>query len=584
VDVILDYVKLTKTGANYKGLCPFHQEKTPSFFVNEGKKIFHCFGCGASGDVFEFLMKHENISFLGAVRMLAKRQGIELPEKPLSREQQRNLSEREELFSINGMVAQFYNNLLLNDLRGKKARDYLHKRDISQKTIKDYQLGFAPDEWRLLVNYLKTKKFSIQNAQKIGLIIQKENGQHYDRFRNRIIFPIFNVSNHIIGFGGRILETGEPKYLNSSESVLYNKRHNLYGLHVAAKHIVQQQEAIVVEGYFDLLTMHQAGIKNTVAPLGTALTEQQIHILKRYTTNIITVFDSDNSGQKAMIRSLEPFLENGISPKMIPLPSDHDPDSYIRQYGEQQFLQSVTTAVPLMDFVIEQSIKSYPIHTPPGKVRACEELVPLLKKLNNDIERDLYIQKVAQVLGIKETHIISKMNKLASIKSGHSVTTVDIPASHYEAALSPAEHAERLIIELMLLHPDIISIIEANGFIEEFFSPDLQQVGHLLCAQYAQKKSITVPELLRSIQDEQLKQLITGITVKEACGSPLAKVLEDCIQKIRLQKIKYKIEEVQKLLKTAEEKKDEAASSKFQLDWQKLIEEKKRILQFRITV
>lgn len=583
VAVIADYVNLTKAGVNYRGLCPFHQEKTPSFFVNEAKKIFHCFGCGASGDVFAFIMKHENIGFQSAVRLLAKRQGISLPEKDLTPQQRRHLSEREELYNLNKTAAQYYHDILLDDRRGRKAKQYLEKRGISPTTIEEYGLGFAPEGWDGLYNLLKSKKIPLLQAHKVGLVIAKGNNQYYDRFRDRIIFPICNISNNIIGFGGRVIDNGEPKYLNSPESIIYNKRHNLYGVQIASKFILQQQEAIVVEGYFDLLTLHQAGIKNAVAPLGTALTEQQIHVLKRYTPHIVTVFDSDSSGEKAMVRSLSPFLQSGISPRMIQLPPGHDPDSFIRERGEQDFQKLLAAAEPLIDFVLEQIIKKHQIHTTRGKINACEETIPVLRNIINEIERDLYVQKVAQRLGIRETLIVSHIKKSSSGTALRTDERADHVISHREQPLSPEENAERLILELMIVYPEIISPVEQHSFLDEFTVSVFREIGREICRVYHEHGSVDIPLLLNTINNESLKQLTAAISLKAGYGANPSKILEDCIQKIRLKKIKQKREETKSLLQKAEASRDEASCRKFQLDYQKLIEEEKCIQRFRIT-
>ena len=581
VEVISGYVSLTKSGSNYRGLCPFHQEKTPSFFVSEAKKFFHCFGCGASGDVFAFIMQYEKLGFQSATRLLANRFGIALPERELTPHQRKQLNEREEVYAVNEVAAQYYHEVLLNDQRGKKAVAYLHKRGISVPCIKEYRLGFAPDGWQELRNHLRGKKLSLEAAQKAGLLIPKEKGQHYDRFRQRIIFPIFNLANHIIGFGGRVLDAGEPKYLNSPESFIYNKRQNLYGLNVATRFIAQQNAALLVEGYFDLISLHQAGIKNVVAPLGTALTEQQILILKRYTPHIITVFDADSSGEKAMIRSLTPFLASGISPRMILLPEGHDPDSFIRQYGAQPFLQLVEAAIPLIDFVLEQTIKKYQITTTQGKIRASEDLIPVLQKITNELERDLYIQKVASLLGIKEAYLITRTGKSSGHDAGISVDTASGSAGA-EEPVAIEEKAERLILELMVLHPEVIATVEEHAFLEEFTSGALKEAGRALCGLYNERGAIRLPEFIHTIQDEATRQYLAEVLFKEGCGGNPFKMLEDCIQKIRLQKLRQKRAATKALLKKAEALRDDVSCQQFQLHYQQLIEEEKRIHQFRI--
>ena len=579
IEVISSYVKLTKAGTNYKGLCPFHEEKTPSFVVSEAKKIFHCFGCGASGDVFTFLMKYERLNFQSAVRQLAKRQGISLPEKELSPEQRKRISEREELFAINKIAAQFYHEILLHNQRGRKARQYLQQRGIDSSCITEHCLGLAPEGWNALLQQLKTGKISLAHAQNIGLIIPKEAGHYYDRFRDRIMFPIFNMAHQITGFGGRVIDAGEPKYLNSPESQLFNKRNQLYGLPAAAKHIMQHNEAIIVEGYFDFLSLYQAGIRNVVAPLGTALTVQHIVILKRYTANIVTVFDADSSGEKAMMRSLMPFLENGISPRMVLLPSGHDPDSFVRRHGAQAFADLVKNAIPLLDFVLDQTMKKFPIDTTPGKIHASEEVIPLLQNITHELERDLYIQKVAQALGIKESYLNAKVTKQ------HRAAGQPFSAPHTapRPTLVTGEKAERLILELMLLHPDIIATVDENSFLDEFTTPELKELGLLLCSRYGQDGTITITDVLQSVRDEHLKQFITEISFKEDCGASPMKILEDCIHRIRLGKVRQQREDTKRLLQKAEASHDEASCSQFQRAYQQLMDEEKRIQRFRIT-
>jgi DNA primase len=582
VQVISGYVSLTKSGNSYRGLCPFHQEKTPSFFVSEAKKIFHCFGCGESGDVFAFIMKQEKLGFQSAARLLANRFGIALPERQMTAQQRRQLTEREEAYAINEAAARYYHDTLLSDPRGKKARAYLHDRGISAASIKAFRLGFAPDGWQELRNYLRGQKLSLEAAQKAGLLIPKEKGQHYDRFRQRIIFPIVNLAGHIIGFGGRVLDAGEPKYLNSPESFIYNKRQNLYGLNSAARFIAQQNAAILVEGYFDLISLQQAGINHAVAPLGTALTEQQILILKRYTPNIITVFDADSAGEKAMIRSLTPFLASGISPRIILLPEGHDPDSYIRKYGAEPFMQLAAKAMPLLDYVLEQTIQKHEIATPQGKIRASEDLIPVLQKITNELERDLYIQKAASLLGIKEAYLITRIGTASGSAAGMSSDSPHRVANTEEPA-AIEEKAERLILELMVLHPEVIAAVEQHAVVEDFTSAALQAAGRTLCRRYHEQGELRLPEVISMLQDEATRQYLTEVSFKDGCGGNPFKMLEDCIQKIRLQKLRHQREATRALLKKAEARRDDASCQQFQLHYQQLIEEEKRIHQFRIV-
>jgi len=582
VELISEYVRLKKTGVNYKGLCPFHQEKTPSFVVNENKKIFHCFGCHASGDIFTFLMKHENMGFQEAARLLAKRYGIQLPEKPLSPQQKKHFSEREALFGINERVAAFYHNLLLHDERCKKARDYLEKRGISKDTIQHYRLGCAPNSWDTAVGYLRSEKASLLQASKLGLIVSKGQGRYYDRFRNRIIFPICNVSHHVVGFGGRIIDAGEPKYLNSPESVIYNKRHNLYGIDTAAQHIQKEDRAVVVEGYFDLLTLHQNGIKSAVAPLGTALTEQQIKILKRYTQNIITIFDADASGEKAMIRSLEPFLHTDISPRLVLLPEGEDPDSYMRKNGMQVFLDHISKSGLLLDFVIEKIIQKHDIVSPRGKRNACDEIVPLLKEVSDTLERNLYIQKIAQRLNIKDTDILSRLERVQQQKNGPEISGQK-RARDRESPSGSQGNAEYLLLKLIISFPDeVVSIIDNGAFLEELTDTNLKELGLLLCRVYNEQGTLDPAHLMGLIENGQWKQVLAESSCDDIQTTDPVKLLENYIRAMRLKRNSQQQREVNNLLKQAEAQHEEALTRKYIRQNQDLLQEKRRIIQFKI--
>ncbi len=578
IGVISDYLSLKKKGANHQGLCPFHQEKTPSFSVNENKNFFYCFGCHESGDVFSFLMKKESISFNEAAKLLAGRVGIIIPEKPLTPQQVRTQSEKEELFEINKKAATLYNKLLLEDSRAAKARQYLERRSISTDTIKNYGLGYAPDGWDTLTKELKGSNKQLLLAQKTGLIVKKDADRYYDRFRNRIIFPIINLSRNVAGFGGRIIDKGEPKYLNSPESVIYSKRHTLYGLPNAVKDIKNSEKAIIVEGYLDVLSLHQAGIKNSVAPLGTALTEHQIQILSRYTQNIITVFDADPSGEKAMIRSLEPFLANNIAPYLVLLPENEDPDSFVRTNGETAFREKVDNAGHLFDFVIEKIIQKNKIATPRGRTDACDEIVPLLKKISDVMERDIYIQKISRRMNLKEEHIRSRMEN-ASAKRGFS----DVEKKKTETASASNKNAEQLVLQLMLCHPKIINLVDKSSFIEELTDTDIKQICSMVLTEYREKGSFSLSALIEKTEKEDLRKTIAKNSFENHLAGEPTKILEDCIKDIRLKKNIKKQEKVRGLLRQAEAAKDEKLSIKYLEESQKLLKEKKKILRLEIN-
>ena len=334
VDIISSYVALRKRGKNFIGLCPFHQEKTPSFTVSEEKQIFHCFGCHAGGNVYKFLMEYKSISFIEAVQEIAESVGITLnfEDDKVSSEQ----SELEEFFDINVTAAKYFSDNLLKSEHGEIARDYLAKRNIKTQTQKVFGVGFALNGWEHFVNYARDNQVDLDNAKLLGLIDSKEGGNYYDKFRGRIIFPIFSPNGRVIAFGGRVFQGEEniAKYLNSPESSIYLKRKSLYGLFHAKDEIRKLNKAILVEGYMDVIALWQHGIKNVVASSGTSLTDDQVRLLSRYTTNIVVIFDADEAGNKAAMRSIEILLKQDFEVKLLSLPKGEDPDSYVNSLAK----------------------------------------------------------------------------------------------------------------------------------------------------------------------------------------------------------------------------------------------------------
>ena len=360
-------------------------------------------------------------------------------------------------FAINAEAARMYAELLHKDPRAGRARQYLAERGISAETIEAFEIGFAPDAWDTLVGQLRAKRISLEKAQEIGLLSARKGGGFYDRFRNRIIFPIRNSARQVIGFGGRIIDEGEPKYLNSPESAIYSKRGSLYGLPLASQHISREDRALVVEGYLDAITLHQAGIQNVVAALGTALSEQHIQLLRRYSSNIIMVFDADAAGEKAMVRSLEPFLEAQLAPRFILLPQGDDPDSFVKQNGREKFTHFMDTAGLVLDYVIEKTIQNHALADPAGKVAACDAVLAILGRLSDPLEKQLYVQKLAQRLGLQEKQVIERTRgSRAGTAPGPEIFEPEKRSDFHK-------NAEKLILQLMIAHPETVSHNQAVG-------------------------------------------------------------------------------------------------------------------------
>jgi DNA primase len=572
VDVISDYVSLKKTGINHRGLCPFHSEKTPSFFVNQSRGTFHCFGCSEYGDIFTFLMKRENMSFVEAVRHLAQRCGIALPERRLSPQDAARLEERGEFFAINAEAARIYSELLQKDPRAERARQYLAGRGMSAETIEAFEIGFAPDAWDTLTGKLRAQGISLDKAQEIGLLSSRKDGGSYDRFRNRIIFPIRNSARQVIGFGGRIIDDGEPKYLNSPESAIYSKRASLYGLPLASQHISRENKVLVVEGYLDAITLHQAGILNVVAALGTALSEQHIQLLRRYSSNIIMVFDADAAGEKAMIRSLEPFLAAQLAPRFILLPEGEDPDSFVKKNGPENLKDYMDKAGLVLDYAIEKTIQNHVLADPAGKVAACDAVLVMLENLSDPLERQLYVQKLARRLGLQEQQVSAR------VRGSRAGNAPGPELQEPEKRSDFHRNAEKLILQLMIMHPETVAMVRQTAILDDFADPALQHLC-LYILEYSQGgERLDLKKIMDDVSDDSEKKLLAEAAYAESLEGPAQKILSDCIRNIRLKKNSRARERVTALMKQAEASRDESAAREHQRARQDLLQEKRQIL------
>jgi DNA primase len=565
LEIVSDYVSLKKTGKNYKGLCPFHSEKTPSFMINEEKQIFHCFGCGEGGDVFTFLMKAGHFSFPQAAEELARRYGVKLPSRELSLTQKKEMAKRDALFQINEMAAEYFNDLLTRRKEGEEGKKYLSQRGISKEIIEEHRLGYSLDRWDGMVQYLQEKKVPLEMAWELGLIFPKKKagdstlrgGQRlnatgwYDAFRGRILFPIFDLHQRIVGFGGRVIREGQPKYLNSPESSIYHKGEILYGLPVAKRYATEKDYVIIVEGYFDLLTLHQHGLKHSVATLGTALTAQHIRILKRYTKNLITVFDADPAGVQATLRSLPLFLEEEVAGKTIVLPKGEDPDGFLRKGNLEDFEKRIAEAVSLFDFFLDGLMKTVDMKSIDDKVRVAKEGLALLHKMSDKIRRDFYIKALAERLDIKESLLFEMLRSSPKEISG---IREDLGKSSMERSFPKSED---MVVRLMVHHPEIIPILSKEDVVKEFESPHLQKIAEVLEHLYQKKGRIDLPEVFANVE-EDLKRKLGELALQEGDleGEDWGKILQDCVQKIREKRLKKEKGELLKRIKEAEKQKE----------------------------
>jgi DNA primase len=549
VEVVSDYVSLKKSGKNYLGLCPFHSERTPSFTVNEEKGIFHCFGCGAGGNVFNFLMRTGQMSFPEAVRTVATRYNVALPTRELSEEEKRRRSLRSKLYEVNETAAEYFHRVLTSQREGEEGRKYLAQRGISEETVGEHRLGFAPASWDSLVLFLQKKGVPLNLAETLGLILPRKEGVaagrpgYFDRFRRRVIFPIISEGGRVLGFGGRIIvredvregDMPPPKYMNSPESPIYRKGQTLYGLNAAKGFIREKGNALIVEGYMDLLSLYQAGFRNVVASLGTALTSSQLGLLGRYTKEAFLVFDGDESGQKATQRSLELFLQEGISARVVSLPVGYDPDSFIRREKGDKFERILAEAPPLVEFLFEQALARHRADSVEGKVRIVRELIPALSGLRDPLERNLYIERFALRLGLKESQIRDQLRGREPIADGGEKGGASAPRG-------PAH--ERMLLQLMLLDILAVSRVREVMGLEGFSDPRHQKLARKLLDLWEKGEELEPQEFLGRVEEDDLRGLVSELLLEEGSVLDPGRMLEDALRKGKLFQIRREIREV----------------------------------------
>ena len=529
VSLIGEYVALKKAGKNYIGLCPFHQEKTPSFTVSSEKQIFHCFGCGEHGDVFSFLMKINNITFPEAVRQLAKKVGVDIPQRVLSGKEKENYTIRERVLMVNDLAAQYFVGVLVSQA-GSAARDYLIKRGITQKAVEAFRIGFAADGWQGLVDFLERKGISGELAQQAGLVIPRSKDDkrgHYDRFRARIIIPIQDSDGRIIAFGGRVMDTGEPKYLNSPESPVYKKGDNLFGLFLTKESIRSKGFAVLVEGYFDLISLWSSGIRNVTATLGTALTRSQVDLLGRYTKRVAAVFDPDEAGKKALSRSLELFLAGNVQAMAVILPTGYDPDSFVRAEGRQKMEELIAGAQPMADYYIEEIIGSAgTIDEDRQKLR---NAVAFVGKIDDAVERNLFIKKISQKLNIDQDVLKGEVGKAHTQSPDAGRTPAESTGGHGRLELS--------LIHLLFEYPEMITSVRDTGILTFFKSEELRNVGEmiLLNSEKTGGNNFNMLSVLDSIEDGPVKKDLSRLLVQDSPykGELKERLLSDTIKQIR---------------------------------------------------
>lgn len=563
VELASEYLTLKKAGRNFIGLCPFHQEKTPSFTVNRDKQIFYCFGCGEGGNVITFLMKIADKTFPEAIKDLAEKTGVVLPPMPSGKEGRQKDSLKESIINLNLRAAQHFNRNLSSPA-GKVAREYLQNRSISEETIKQFRLGFVPDTWRSLTDYIESSGSSLKLAEQAGLVIAGKEGNYYDRFRGRLIFPIENIFGEIVAFGGRVMEKGEPKYLNSPESPVYIKGKNLYGLNKTKEEIRKKGFALIVEGYFDLISLWNAGIGNVVATLGTALTREHLELLRRYTIEVVALFDPDEAGRKALDRSLELFLSMRMRARALILPEGCDPDDYIKKHGKDKLNELIAHAPAISDYYIDNVLGGG--KTFEDKRDMIKTAMEFINKIGDEIEKNLFIKRIAEKLGINQELLKKELHKKEvqiKPKTAGEKQNINVQINPLEINL----------IRLLLEYPQKTVQVESERILDCFLQPELKALGEKIVEAYKLLGFIDISVILSADEDSPLREKIFKLMMAAppTDDAILEKNFTDNIRRIKEKWYKDQHRQLKFKLAQAQESGNEELSNK-------LLYEKENIL------
>ena len=548
VDVISQYVHLKRSGRNFFGLCPFHNEKSPSFSVSPDKQIFHCFGCGVGGNVFSFITQIEGINFVEAVQMLAERANIQLPTL-----QDNGDSQREELkakvYKVNEFTAEFYHQNLYKP-QAKIAQEYVKKRQLSNETLKSFKIGFS-GKFDELYQELKKQGFGEREILESGLVNKNERGQYIDRYRNRLMFPICDARGKVIAFGGRVLDDSKPKYINSPENVVYSKGRNLFGLNVAKKGDLKR--ILIVEGYMDVISLHQRGITNVVAPLGTALTEQQGWLLRKNSEQIILSFDSDEAGLKAKLRALDILQNMGCDLRILQMEGAKDPDEYIIKYGNARFNNLVDKALSIIEFKVKILKKDLNLENTNDKIKFLNEIAKLISNVNNTIEREVYIEKIAKEYDISKEAIYAEVNKLTykNVKNEKILEKPKPVVTHIkreEKVISEAvKRRENTVIALLLMGDlNIFEILRQNIKVEDFKDEVNKKIAQKLYEEF-EKGNSNINAIIDNLEQDEQNQ-ITMIMSEDYEITDIEKAIDDVVQAYEREKLNTRKFEILDLL------------------------------------
>lgn len=530
VDVVKDYIKLKKTGANYSAPCPFHSEEKPSFFVSKTKQIWKCFGCGLGGSVFDFVMEIEGVDFRGALEILARKAGVEL--KQVSPEER---DKKQRLYNICELATKFYQKQLESSSVGDRVKGYLEERGIDEDSISDWRLSYSPDKWGALTNFLLSRGYQKREIVKTGLGVLSKKGRFYDRFRGRIMFPVFDIHDRVIGFGGRVFEEEDTaKYLNTPNTPLYNKSRVLYGINRARVETRKKDFCIVAEGYTDVILSNQVGISNIVSSSGTALTPQQLGVLKRYTSNLYFAFDMDQAGEGATKRAIREAQKRGFNVKIILMPEGHDPADLIDQKGKEGWQEALDNSRGVVEFYLETSLDRFDEKTPEGKASIAEDVLPVIKPISNEIVRFHWIQELSEVLGVTEKSIQKELGKIE----------VERETRKRKPKKREARSLERDLLLFLAQDPTVVEKIEEVRWLSDEMKEFIQKLKEA-------EGDFEKMELPDEVQEARLRVEVMGEV--ENPGEEVAK----CLNRIEKKKKKEEMRVLSSRIKAAERSGDD---------------------------
>ena len=510
VDVISSYVKLQKKGSNYMGLCPFHNEKSPSFSVSRTKQMYHCFGCGVGGNIFTFIMEYENYSFTEAVKYLADRAGITLPEGEYSEEEKRKADTKQALLSVYKLAATYYFYQMHNTPKGQIAYKYLKDRNLSDETIKQFGLGYSNVSGGLY-GYLKSKGFDDTLLNMSGLFSYNEKSGVYDKFWNRVMFPIMDVNNKVIGFGGRVMGDSKPKYLNSPETILFDKSRNLFGMNIARTS--RRKNIIICEGYMDVISLHQAGFNNAVASLGTALTGMQANLIKRYTENVLLTYDSDEAGVKAALRAIPILKDVGLTVKVIDLRPYKDPDEFIKNMGTDAFEERINNAIGWFDYEIDAMSKNYDLKDPESKTKFFNELAKKMLEFTEEIERNNYAEAVARKYNIEFKNFKNLINHYGARNIVKSEKTNNFykKDDKINAKTDMIKEAQKLLLTWFVEDERLFDVLKDIITPDDFIDNLYHKAAVILFSQYEENKKVVPAKIVNAFESKEEQNEVASL-------------------------------------------------------------------------